>query len=234
MRPYYVQLVFNIRHPLLKQATVRQALSYAVDRQAIIDLALNRQGTIADGPIWPYHWAYSTAPKVYTHNTEAATLRLDAAGLRLPKTAKAGQMPARFRLKCLTLAKDPRYEKIALILQKQFYEIGVDMEIEALPARDLISRLRSGNFDLVLMERTSGRSLAWTYLSFHSSQNPGRLHRGRQSPRSPSANDGGFRCSHGGQRPAADLPRRSPRYIHFLAEGRQGGQLEVRGPRRGR
>ncbi len=172
VRPYYVQLVFNIRHPLLKQATVRQALSYAVDRQAIIDLALNRQGTIADGPIWPYHWAYSTAPKVYTHNIEAATLRLDAAGLRLPKTAKAGQMPARFRLKCVTLAKDPRYEKIALILQKQFYEIGVDMEIEALPARDLISRLRSGNFDLVLMERTSGRSLAWTYLSFHSSQNP--------------------------------------------------------------
>ncbi len=90
----------------------------------------------------------------------------------MPKTATAGQMPARFRLKCLTLAKDPRYEKIALILQKQFYEIGVDMEIEALPARDLISRLRSGNFDLVLMERTSGRSLAWTYLSFHSSQNP--------------------------------------------------------------
>ena len=40
------------------------------------------------------------------------------------------------------------------------------MEIEALPARELISRLRSGNFDLVLMERTSGRSLAWTYLVF--------------------------------------------------------------------
>ena len=81
-------------------------------------------------------------------------------------------MPARFRLKCLTLAKDTRYEKIALILQKQFYEIGVDMEIEALPVRELISRLGSGKFDLVLMERTSGRSLAWTYLSFHSSQNP--------------------------------------------------------------
>jgi peptide/nickel transport system substrate-binding protein len=172
VRPYYVQLVFNIRHPLLKQATVRQALSYAVDRQAIIDLALNRQGTIAEGPIWPYHWAYSTAPKVYTHNTEAATLRLDAAGLRLPKTATPGQMPARFRLKCLTLAKDQRYEKIALILQKQFYEIGVDMEIEAVPVRELISRLSSGKFDLVLTERTSGRSLVWTYLSFHSSQNP--------------------------------------------------------------
>ena len=86
--------------------------------------------------------------KIYTHNTEAATLRLDAAGLRMPKTSSTpGQMPSRFRLKCLTLAKDARYEKIALILQKQFYEIGVDMEIEALPGEELISRFSSGNFD---------------------------------------------------------------------------------------
>ena len=41
-------------------------------------------------------------------------------------------MPSRFRFRCLTLAKDSRYEKIALVLQKQLYEIGVDMEIEAL------------------------------------------------------------------------------------------------------
>ena len=134
VRPYYGHLVFNIRHPLLKNPTVRQAF-YAVDRQAIIDLALNRQGTIAEGPIWPFHWAYSTAPKVYSHNAEAATLRLDAAGLRIRRQS-AGTDAARLRLKCLTLAKDARYEKIALILQKQFYEIGVDMEIEALPARN--------------------------------------------------------------------------------------------------
>jgi hypothetical protein len=31
----------------------------------------------------------------------------------------------------------------------------------------------SGQFDTYLFERTSGRSLAWTYLSFHSSQPPG-------------------------------------------------------------
>ena len=81
VRPYYVHLLFNVKHPILKNAAVRQALSYALDRQAIIDLALNRQGTVAEGPIWPFHWAYSTAQKVYTHNSEAATLRLDAAGL---------------------------------------------------------------------------------------------------------------------------------------------------------
>ena len=171
VRPYYVNLLFNVRHPILKNTAVRQALSYAVDRQAIIDLALNRQGTVAEGPIWPFHWAYSTAQKTYTHNTEAATLRLDSAGLKIRPSTTPGRMPSRMVLQCLTPANDPRYEKIALILQKQLYEIGVDMQIEALPVRELIPRLSAGKFDVLLMERTSGRSLAWTYLTFHSSEN---------------------------------------------------------------
>jgi ABC-type transport system substrate-binding protein len=172
LRPYFMQVLFNIKHPILKKAAVRQALSYAVDRQAIIDLALNRQGTVAEGPIWPSHWAYSTAQKTYTHNSEAATLRLDSAGLRMTGSSPAGQMPSRVRLRCLTLAKDDRYEKIALILQKQLYEIGVDLEIEVLPLKQLVERLSAGQFEMLLMERTSGRSLAWTYLTFHSSHNP--------------------------------------------------------------
>jgi peptide/nickel transport system substrate-binding protein len=171
VRPYYFQLLFNVRHAVLKNAAVRQALSYAVDRQAIIDLALNKQGVPAEGPIWPFHWAYSTAQKTYTHNTEAATLRLDAAGLK-NGVAKPGQMPSRVRIRCLTLANQARYEKIALVLQKQLYEIGVDLVVEPLSGRDIMARLQSRDFDTVLIERTSGRSLAWTYLSYHSSETP--------------------------------------------------------------
>ena len=133
IRPYYIQLSFNVRHPILKNPTVRQALSYAVDRQAIIDLALNRQGIVSEGPIWPFHWAYSTAQKTYTHNTEAATLRLDSAGLRMKPSTVPGGMPSRLRFRCLTVGQRvQRFEKIALVLQKQLYEIGVDMQIEAL------------------------------------------------------------------------------------------------------
>jgi ABC-type transport system substrate-binding protein len=170
--PYYVQLVFNVRHPILKGAEVRQALSYAVDRQAIIDLALNRQGVVAEGPIWPFHWAYSTAQKAYTHNAEAASLRLDSAGFRMKPATGPGQMPSRFRLRCLTVAKESRFEKIALVLQKQLYEIGVDMQIEALTTDEIFKRLASGDFDTILIQRASGRSLGWTYGTFHSTKMP--------------------------------------------------------------
>jgi peptide/nickel transport system substrate-binding protein len=170
VRPYYVQLAFNTRHPLLKNAIVRQALSYGVDRTVIVDQAMNKQGMIAEGPIWPYHWAYSTAQKVYVHNTEAATLRLESAGFKV-KPSTTGRMPSRLHIRCLIPEKMQMFEKAAIVLQKQLYEIGVDLEIQSMPGEDVAKRLESGEFETVLIQRTTGRSLAWTYLTYHSSRN---------------------------------------------------------------
>jgi ABC-type transport system substrate-binding protein len=74
-------------------------------------------------------------------------------------------MPSRFRFRCLTVA---RYERIALTLQKQLSEVGVDLDIQTVSGGNLVAAMKSGDFDSVLMERTSGRSLAWTYFFFHS------------------------------------------------------------------
>jgi peptide/nickel transport system substrate-binding protein len=172
VRPYYIALWFNVRHPVLKDRRVRQALSFAVDRQQLIDLGLNGRGVPAAGPVWPDHWAYTPAERSYSVNRQAATIQLDAAG-RVPRpTGEDGTMQSRFRFVCLTLANDARYEKLALLLQKQLYDIGVDMEIEPLPLRELGARQQAGNFDAILAERTSGRSLGWTYVSFHSKVMP--------------------------------------------------------------
>jgi peptide/nickel transport system substrate-binding protein len=169
-RPYFTYMIFNVKHPVLKNAAVRQALSYAVDREAIIHQALNKQGTVAEGPIWPFHWAHSTAQKAYTHNPEVATLRLDSAGLSVRPSKTPGGMPSRLRFKCLTIANNATFERIAVLLQKQFYEIGVDMDIETVSLTELGQRASKGDYDAILAERTSGRSLYWTYYVFHSTK----------------------------------------------------------------
>ena len=48
--------------------------------------------------------------------------------------------------------------------------IAVNMEVEALSISELGNRISTGDFDAILAERTSGRSLVWTYLTFHSSK----------------------------------------------------------------
>jgi peptide/nickel transport system substrate-binding protein len=171
VRPYFIQLLFNTRHPALKNPVVRQALSYAVDRQAIVDQGMSKAGMVADGPIWPYHWAYSTAQKTYTHNLEAATLRLESAGLKV-KPGKPGRMPSRLHIRCLT-PNGPLFENIATVLQKQMYEIGIDLELIATPGDEAGRRVDLGDFETVLIQRTSGRSLSWTYSTFHSSVSAG-------------------------------------------------------------
>lgn len=160
-RPYYIPIVFNMKHATLGRREVRQAINEAIDRPEIVRSALHDRGKPADGPIWPYHWAYA-ATRAYTYNPDAARLRLDAAGLPL-KSPGDGQMPRRFRFQCLFWAEDAQYERIALVVQKQLFEIGIDVEMVPMTIREIRERLGSGAFDAILVQMISGRSLDWVY-----------------------------------------------------------------------
>ena len=170
LRGYYGLLGFNQRHPILKNREVRQALSHAVNREQIVKQVFRGRGQAAAGPVWPFHWAYSTGQKTYTYNPELARVRLDAAGFTLPRVASPSRMPSRFGFTCLIWANDARYESMALILQKQLFDIGVDMEVEAVPFEQFLERMATGAFDALLMEYTSGRSVGYIYNAWHSSQ----------------------------------------------------------------
>lgn len=166
-RPYYIPIIFNVRHPILGRRDVRQAINEAIDRAQIVKTALNDRGQPATGPIWPYHWSYNAAAKGYTYNPEAARLRLDASGLRLVAPG-GGQMPRRFRFRCLFYSEDALFERIALVVQKQLFEVGVDVEMVPMTLSALMAPLGSGDFDAVMLPMTSGRSLEWTYLFWRS------------------------------------------------------------------
>jgi peptide/nickel transport system substrate-binding protein len=169
-RPYYIPIIYNVNHPLLGRRVVRQAINEAIDRVKIVKNGLNNRGQPADGPIWPHHWAYHSATSTYTYNPDAAKLRLDAAGLTLG-TAAEGEMPRRFRFKCLFVSEDPQFERIAMVVQKHLFEIGIDVEMIPMTLRDIGRSLAKGEFETVLVPMTSGRSLEWTYMFWRSAPN---------------------------------------------------------------
>lgn len=168
LRPYYTLLGFNVKHPVLQNPRVRRALNLAIDREALIKEAMRGRGQAAKGPIWPHHWAYTSAAQSYTHNPEVARLLLDSEGYRAGREQRPGRMPSRFSFACLLWAADPRFERHAIVVQKQLYSIGVDMEIMPVDSAEWRRRLGSGDFDAFLSEQASGRSLAWPYVFWHS------------------------------------------------------------------
>lgn len=75
-------IYFNLTNPnvaFLADKQVRQALSLALDRAAVIDQALDGQGFPADGPIMPGTWAYASQGEPEVDARKAAEL-LDQAG----------------------------------------------------------------------------------------------------------------------------------------------------------
>lgn len=74
-------------------------------------------------------------------------------------------MPARLRLRCLV------YEpltQMALVIQRQYAEVDIDLELEVVPTPEFLERITVGNFDTFVFEMTSARGLKWPYQFWHS------------------------------------------------------------------
>jgi peptide/nickel transport system substrate-binding protein len=167
IRPFYIPLVFNLRHPILRHVEVRRALAEAINRAAIVKEVMRGHGQIADDPVWPSHWAYNSAARTYTYNPQAARARLDAAGFPVRGSSNSG-MASRFQLKCLFYNKDFQFERIALLLQQQLAEVDVELVLEGADTTVIIPRAGRGDFDSYLFQLTSGKSFHWIYRFWHS------------------------------------------------------------------
>lgn len=160
-RPYYIPLAFNMRHPVLRDANVRRAINLAVDRAALVREGLRGRGSASDGPVFPQNWAYSPPSTPFTYNPGAARQTLDQAGYPARANTEMA-VPIRFRFTCLVFAEDQRFDRIALLVQKQLADVGIDMHLVPVPLRELGRRAMAGDFDTFIMEM-SGRSLSRVY-----------------------------------------------------------------------
>jgi peptide/nickel transport system substrate-binding protein len=180
LQPFYIPLVFNLRHPILAKRSVRRALRDAVDAREIITRVLRGKGAVATAPVWPYHWAHGEVTQPFQPNPERARSALDAAGL--PERQVSSGPPRRFTINCLVWGESPLYEQLALLLQRQLYAVGVNLEIQFAALEDIGKRAQTGNFEAYILPTNSSRTLERTY----------RLWRSK-SPENPDpAQDSGY------------------------------------------
>jgi peptide/nickel transport system substrate-binding protein len=170
-RSYQFLIAFNSRRPLFASRQVRRALNLAIDRSALIADVLQGQGQAATGPLWPQHWAYDASVQPYPFDPDLAGTLLDSAGFRMGSVAATEEDPsARLRFRCMIPANFSLHERIGLDVQKQLFDIGVDVQFEVVPAAEYDRRIRDGDFESVLVDLISGPTFGRPFIFWRSAR----------------------------------------------------------------
>ncbi len=133
----------NLQDPILRDQRVRQALAYAIDREAIIRDVLRGQARIAHSILPASQWAYEPGVTNYQYDPESAKKLLDAAG----RTGQGGQRRVKLSLKTSSLSIA---RKIGEAMQEQLRRVGVEIELQSFDRQKLNQDMTEGNFQLYL------------------------------------------------------------------------------------
>ncbi len=165
---YFYAVALNLRRPVFADPRIRRALSLALDREALLQQGLRGRGIPAYGPIWPRHWMAPSALPPIGHDIAAASALLENA-LGADQQS-AGRRPGgkRVRFTCLIPLNFTLYERLALIVQQQLWDINVDMRLEAVTSDEYSARIESGNFDAAMIHQVGGPYIAIQHRFWHS------------------------------------------------------------------
>lgn len=134
LNTYYIG--FNFGKPYLRRTDLRQALNYAIDREAVIDTVLKGQGALSSGPVPPALLPYAG---YYSYKY-------------LPNKAKKIFKRHRFAKKLkLYVRAQAQAIQIAEVIQYYLSEAGVVIEIVPLEWSAFKKAISDGEPDLFLM-----------------------------------------------------------------------------------
>lgn len=149
----YTYIGYNLKDPLFQDKKVRQALSFAIDKNEIINGVLMGLGEPTTGPFLKGTYAYNDEVKDTEYNPEKARELLEEAGWR--DTDGDGILDkngAPFKFKLITNQGNKQREDAAVIIQRKWQEIGIKVEVQIIAwAAFLNEFVNKKNFQAVIL-----------------------------------------------------------------------------------
>lgn len=133
----FTYLGFNMRDPVTSQHAVRQAIAYALDREAIIRYVLGNAAQRASALLPPEHWAGNPAIPQYPYDPARARALLKAAGF------KPGGVILTYKT-----SNDPFRVRLATIIQQQLGEVGITVDLRSYDWGTFYGDIKSGRFQM--------------------------------------------------------------------------------------
>jgi peptide/nickel transport system substrate-binding protein len=170
-----VFVAWNARRPTLADARVRRAITMATNRREIVGALLHGYGTVANGRVPPYHWAFQETPAgTLPYDPTAAAALLDEAGWKDRDADGVREAADGTRLSITVKYNEGSSQRaqVAELMQAQLARVGVEIVPRMLEWSTLIGQItdpESRDFDGVVMAFVTDFRIDDTDL-FHSSR----------------------------------------------------------------
>lgn len=141
---HWEHLVFNVRHPPLDDRNVRLALCYGMDEQTIFHKIYRDLGTPGPTDQNPDYGWYDHRLRYYPHDPKQAGRLLEASGWKLGPDGYRYKDGQRLETSISTVAGVKNREAIEVLLQSEWREIGMALEVKNYPAQILFAPAGAG------------------------------------------------------------------------------------------
>jgi peptide/nickel transport system substrate-binding protein len=149
-------LTFNLDNPILSDPGVRQAIAYAVDRDALNAAAMAGKAEVEAGQVPSWSWAFEPDLQKYDHNPAKANQLLDASGwTRSGADGVRGKGNQRLSFKYWYTPASFR-PAMAGMIKDQLAEVGIEVNPQSIDSSTLFDvsgsvpqSLVSRQFDIV-------------------------------------------------------------------------------------
>ncbi|MDE2812411.1 MAG: peptide-binding protein, partial [Gemmatimonadota bacterium] len=172
----YMYIGWNNNHPIFGDKRVRQAMTYLTDREGMVENIMFGLAETVEGPIHKFRPEYNHDLAPYAYDPDRALDLLAEAGWEdadedgiLDKTIDGELVPFSFEI--LINSGNQIRKDIALTLQYELQDIGIDCQVRELDWSIFLQKVRGKEFDAMVLGWTGNVMFAPDgYQIWHSSQ----------------------------------------------------------------
>ena len=177
LEPTYVFVAWNNKHPIFSDKNVRTALSYAIDRQNIIDKVVYGMGTLVNSPVYMKSKYYNTNLPQIEYNVEKAKKMLADAGWKdtdgdgiLDKVIDGKKTDFTFTF---INNNNPKRKRVMLIIIEALKQIGIQAGLQEYEWSVFLDKTKKHQFDACYSAWQLGVTPEDPYQIWHSTQSQG-------------------------------------------------------------
>ena len=151
LQPRTIHMKMNAGDPALKDVRVRQAISMALDREAIAAAVLREKDLAATQLMPPTLKDWDADLEPLTYDTEGAKTLLAQAGWRAGDDGALAKDGTPLRLELLTYPDRPELPALATAIQAELAKIGVKVDVEVSNSSEIPAKHADGTLQMALV-----------------------------------------------------------------------------------